>query len=90
MGIGVILISTTCATVLSKIPKAEKLNESTRLKAEWFYCFQVFGTYDETRSRSFRYSSSNSTTLSRDMDNANSYLGVSACIHAFVKDGSTS
>lgn len=35
-----------------KVSKLEKTDESTRSKAECFYCFQVFGNPDETRSPS--------------------------------------
>lgn len=35
-----------------KVSKLEKTDESTRSKAECFYCFPVFGNPDETRSPS--------------------------------------
>ena len=41
--------------------KHRETNESTRRDAECFYCFEVFQTYDETRSTSFLYGFSNET-----------------------------
>ena len=35
-----------------RVSKREKTDESTRPKAECFYCFLVFGNPDETRSPS--------------------------------------
>ena len=43
-------ISKTSASVSSGVPNTEKQ------MAECFYCFEVFGTPDETRSTSFWYS----------------------------------
>ena len=41
--------------------KHRESNENTRPQAECFYCFEVFGTPDETRSTSFWYGFSNET-----------------------------
>ena len=41
--------------------KHRESNESTRQQAECFYCFEVFGTPDETRSTSFWCGFSNET-----------------------------
>ena len=35
------------------VSKHRETNESTRLQAECFYCFEVFGYPDKTRSTSF-------------------------------------
>ena len=42
-------ISKTSASVSSGVPNTEK-HESMRPQAECFYCFEVFGTPDETRT----------------------------------------
>ena len=48
-------ISKTSASVSSGVPNTET-DESRRPQAECFYCLEVFGTPDETRSTSFWYS----------------------------------
>ena len=45
------------------VPNTEKHDESTRPQAECFYCFEVFGTADETRSTSFWYSFLNELSI---------------------------
>ena len=58
-------------------------------KAECFYCFEVFGIYDETRSTSFWYGFSKNTTFPWDMNNANvgcclkSLFGCQ-CMHSYL------
>ena len=42
-------ISKTSARASLEVPNTEETYESTRPKAECFYCFDVFGTSDETR-----------------------------------------
>ena len=55
-------ISKTSASVSSGVPNTEKVMKArTRPQAECFYCFEVFGTPDETRSTSFWYGFSNET-----------------------------
>ena len=46
-------ISKTRASGFIRVSKHKKTDESTRPQAECFYCFEVFGTPDETRSTSF-------------------------------------
>ena len=48
-------ISKTTANFI-RDSKHRETDESTRPQAECFYCFQVFGTSEETRSTSFWYS----------------------------------
>ena len=54
-------ISKTRASCFIRGSKHRESNESTRPQAECFYCFDLFGTPDETRSTSFWYGFSNET-----------------------------
>ena len=54
-------ISKTHASGFIRGSKHQETDESTRSQDEYFYCFQVFGTRDETRCTSFWYDFSNET-----------------------------
>ena len=49
-------IPKTRASCFIRGSKHRETDKSTRPQAECFYCFEVFGTPDETRSTSFWYS----------------------------------
>ena len=49
-------ISKTRASCFIRGSKHRETDKSTRPQAECFYCFEVFGIPDETRSTSFWYS----------------------------------
>ena len=46
-------MSKTSASVSSGVPNTEKLMKARGRRPRCFYCFEVFGTPDETRSTSF-------------------------------------